>query len=188
MPACAVNLSTFDPSCAALQSVAGVRDYFYFARRSDITAAPQTAGTVTALTTTNFYKFGGRKFQNSGKNDLAKSDIGKSRIKQSFVFRVYYRSQADRTAIEQLLLAEDLVIVSPNNDNLIEVYGLSLGLSPVTGTGGTGTKLEDDNTFLITLEGDEPKLPAIFNTVTTPTNEAADYLTNIAYLDALVGA
>jgi len=193
MPNCPINLSSFDPSCDALQSVAGLRDVFYFCRRADITAltiSTLTAnkGTITALDTVALYKFQGRKFQNSGKTDLAKSETGKTRYKQTFVARVYYDTQPERNTIEQLGFVEDLVIIAPTNSGKIEVYGASLGLAPTTASGGTGTKLEDDNTFLFTFEGDEPKLPALFNTVTTATTPEADYLTNIEYLDELVSA
>ncbi len=191
MATCVINLSSILPSCEAFQSVAGVRDFSYFCRRIDITAITQaTDGTVTAFTvgTGKLKKFQTQKFQNSGAFGLQSSDIGKTRFTQTFISRVYYRDQASRNAMEQMILAEDIVWFSPNNDNQIEIYGLSLGLKATTVAGGTGTKLEDDNTALLTFTGIEPKLPAVFNSVTTPTTETADFQTNIALLDTKVGA
>jgi hypothetical protein len=191
MAACIVSLKSLLPDCLALTSVAGVRDFSYFCRRADITAVTTgTDGLITAVTITSskLKKFQGRKFQNSGAFELAKNAVGKTRFKHTFNARVYHRSQADRAAMEQLAIVEDLVVFSPNNDNQIEIYGLSLGLAPTSGKGGTGIKLDDDNTALFTFEGEEPRLPAIYNTVTTPTTEDADFLANIAVLDAFVGA
>ncbi len=191
MAACIANLSSILPDCAALTSVAGVRDFFYICRRADFSAAPTvSAGVVTALsiTATKLKKVQGRKFQNSGDTELATNATGKTRFKHAYKARIYHRTQADRNAIQQLALAEDLVVISPNNDNQIEIYGLTLGLAPTSGKGSTGTKLDDDNTFLFDFSGEEPGVPALYNTVTTPTTEAADFATNIAVLDALVGS
>lgn len=189
---CAVELSSFLPSCRALTSPAGVRDFHYAVRKVDITQVQRaTDGTVTSLTIATdapFVKIQGRKFQNSGAVELAKNAVGKTNIKQTFNARLYARTQADRNAIQQFAYVEDLVIFSPNNDDQIEVYGLGIGLSPSSGKGGTGVKLDDDNTFLFSFEGQEPAMPPIFNTVTTPTTEEADQLTNIEYLDNLVTA
>ena len=188
---CVINLASLLPDCAALTSVAGVRDFFYACRRVDITAVVQTpTGPVTALTitATKLKKVQGRKFQNSGAYDVVKSATGKSTFKQTFNARIYHRSAADRATLEQYALVEDLVIIAPNNDNQIEIYGLSLGLSPQSFKGGTGIKLDDDNTGLFAFEGAEPRLPALYNTVTTPTTEAADFATSLAALDLMVGA
>lgn len=192
MAACVVNLSSILPDCFALTSVAGVRDFFYACRRVDFSAAPTVSagGVVTAvtITATKLKKIQGRKFQNSGAYEMAKNATGKTRFKHTVNARVYHRTQADRNAIQQFALVEDLVVFMPNNDQQIEIFGLTLGLTPTSGKGGTGIKLEDDNTFLFAFEGEEPMLPAYYNTVTTATTDAADLLTNLAVLDALVGA
>lgn len=188
---CIINLSTLIPDCAALQSVAGVRSFGYFCRRIDITDYTIAAdGTVTGFTipTGKLKKFATQKFQNSGEFGVAASQIGKTRFAQTFNMRLFPRSQADRNSIQSLILAEDVVIFQPNNDNQIEVYGRSLGLAVTTAKGGTGAKLDDDNTTLLTFTGAEPTLPPLFNTVTaTGTTEEQDFQTNIEYLDNLVG-
>jgi hypothetical protein len=189
---CIVDLTSFIPSCRALTSPAGVRDFHYAARKIDIASVTRSAdGTVTGITLKadgKFIKIQGRKFQNSGAVEIAKNATGKTNFKQTFNARIYSRTQADRNAIQQFAYVEDLVIFSPNNDDQIEVYGLGIGLSPTSGKGGTGVKLDDDNTFLFAFEGEEPALPPIFNTVTVATTEEQDQLTNIAYLDTLVNA
>lgn len=191
MAACPIVLKSLLPDCATLTSVAGVRDFGFFCRRADITAiAFGTDGLVSSvtITATKLKKFQTRKFQNSGAWETSKNAVGKTRFKHTYTNRVYYRTQADRAAMEQLALVEDLVVFSPNNDNQIEIYGLSVGLAPASGKGGTGINLDDDNTALFAFEGEEPHLPAIYNTVTTPTTEEADFLTNVAVLDAFVGS
>ena len=191
MAACIVNLSSILPDCAALTSTAGVRDFLYACRKADITAIVGGAGavvTAVTITATKLKKIQGRKFQNSGDFTLSKNAVGKTRFKQVFNVTVYYRDQVSRAAMEQYALVEDLVIFSPNNDNQIEIYGLSVGLAPASLKGGTGVKLDDNNTALFAFEGEEPHLPAVYNTVSTPTTEDADMLTNLAVLDAMVGA
>jgi hypothetical protein len=191
MAKCIINLSTIIPDCEALSSVGGVRNFGYFCRRIDITGYTKaTDGTITGVTVAagKLKKFETQKFQNSGAFGVAASTIGKTRFSQTYIWRIFFRGQADRNAMENLILAEDIVIFSPNNDGIIEVYGQSLGLSATTVAGGTGTKLDDDNTALLTFTGAEPKLPAVFNTVAPPTaDEEADLQENIEYLDTLVG-
>lgn len=195
MPACDVQLSSIFPSCEAFKSVAGVRTFGYYCRRADITAYTHaTDGTVTGVTlpTGKLKKFETGKFQNSGAFALAASTIGKKRFTQTYINRIYYRSQADRNAMTAYILADDVVVFSPNNDNQIEIYGADLGLEVTTVAGGTGTKLDDDNTALLTLTGAESDLPVLFNTVAPPASgtpdDEADFQANVAYLDALVGA
>lgn len=189
---CKVDLSSLLPSCRALTSPAGVRDFHYAVRKIDIASITRaTDGTVTGVTLVTdgkFIKIQGRKFQNSGTVEVAKNATGKTNFKQTFNARIYWRTQGDRNAIQQFAYVEDLVIFSPNNDDQIEVYGIGIGLSPTSGKASTGVKLDDDNTFIFAFEGEEPSLPPIFNTVTTPTTDEADQITNIAYLDALVSA
>lgn len=196
MAACPINLTSLLPDCAALKSNAGVRDFGYYCRRVDITGVTRLSdGTVTGVTiaTGKLKKFQTQKFQNGAEQSLATSDIRKTRFKQGYKLRVYARSQADRNGIESVLLAPDVVFFSPNNDNQIEIYGLTIGLEASAFAWNTGTKLGDDNTALVTLEGSEPNLAPLFTTVAPATapavnDEAADFLVNVAYLDAKVGA
>jgi len=188
---CPVVLTSFLPSCVALSSVAGVRSHFYAARLADLTLTYAADGSVSAVALKpggNLLRVEGRKFQNSGAYELAKSATGKTRIKQTWSARVYHDTQADRNALRQYALVEDLVVLAPTNADRIEVYGAGLGLSPASGKGGTGTKLDDDNTMFFSFEGEEAAFPALFNTVATPTTLEADYDTNIAYLDNLTAA
>ena len=188
---CLVNLSSLLPSCATLTSVAGVRDFFYAASRKDLIFTRAADGTIITATLTTGGKLilvQGRKFQNSGATELAVSGIGKRRFKHKFSARVYFRTQLERNALENLSFVEDLVILSPNNDNQIEVYGQTIGLAASTGKVGTGVKLDDDNTGLFEFDGEEAKMPVLFNTVTTPTTDEADYAANIAVLNLLVNA
>lgn len=189
---CVVSLASLIPSCGALTSVAGVRDFFYAASRKDLIFTRSSVdGTITGVTLTatgKLIKVLTRKFQNGGSTELAVSGVGKRRFKHKFSARFYFRSQAERNAIEQFSFVEDLVIFSPNNDNQVEVYGQTIGLAAASGKAATGVKLDDDNTGAFEFDGEEPKMPVLFNTVTTPTLEETDYLANITYLDGLVNA
>lgn len=188
---CATILASLMPSCDALTSVGGVQPFVYYAHRNDLIFTYATDGSISgvALTATGKLAKGiGRKFQNSGAYELARSATGKARVKQTFNDRIFHDTQADRNVIQQMILSEDVVFITPNNALKFEVYGASLGLIATSGKGGTGIKLDDDNTFLFAFEGDEPALPAVFNSVTlTPgVNKPADFAANVTYLDLLV--
>lgn len=188
---CASILASLIPSCDALTSVGGVQPFVYYAHRSDLVFTYATDGSISglALTTTGKLAKGiGRKFQNSGAYEVARSATGKARVKQTYSDRIFHDTQADRNSIQQMILAEDVVFITPNNSLKFEVYGASLGLIANSGKGGTGVKLDDDNTFLFSFEGDEPALPAVFNSViiTPGVNKPADFAANVVYLDLLV--
>ncbi|MGI4871479.1 MAG: hypothetical protein ACRYFX_09910 [Janthinobacterium lividum] len=168
---CIPDLTSFLPDCAALSSVAGVRSYFYATSLKDVNIVFGADGSILSITRKTggkFAKFEGTKFQNSGNFELSNSAIGKKRWKHAWHFRAFYRSQASRNTLQSMALIDDMVIIAPNNDNLIEVYGPTVGLSPSSGKGGTGIKLDDDNTALFDFEGEEPKLPPLFSTVAGP--------------------
>ena len=188
---CASILASLIPSCDALTSVGGIQPFVYYAHRSDLIFTYATDGSISgvALTLTGKLAKGiGRKFQNSGTYEVARSATGKARVKQTYSDRIFHDTQVDRNAIQQMILAEDVVFITPNNSLKFEVYGASLGLIANSGKGGTGVKLDDDNTFLFSFEGDEPALPAVFNSVvvTPGVNKPADFAANVTYLDALV--
>ena len=190
---CAAIVASFIPTCDALTSVGGVQPFVYFAHRSDLIFTTAADGTVTgvALTATGKLAKGlGRKFQNSGAYEINRSAQGKARFKQTFIDRIYHDVQSERNTIKQLMLAEDLVFITPNNSLKFEVYGKTLGLTASSGKGGTGTQLVDDNTFLFTFEGEEPDMPAVFNSVvlTPGVDKQGDFLANVTYLDTLVNA
>jgi len=188
---CTPDLTSFIPGCAALSSVAGVRTYFYAARLADLTITYGEDGGIKGIalkTGGKLAKFDGVKFQNSGAFELTNSTFGKKRWKHTWNYRAFYRDQASRNTLQNLARVEDLVVIAPNNDNLIEVYGAQVGLSPTSGKGGTGIKLDDDNTALFAFEGEEPTMPPLYNTVTSPVDEPTDFATNVAVLDGLVNA
>ena len=188
---CASILASLVPSCDALTSVGGIQPFLYYAHRADLVLTYATDGSISgvALTTTGKLAKGfTRKFQNSGAYEIARSSTGKARVKQTYISRVYHDTQADRNILQQLILSDDIVFITPNNSLKFEVYGASLGLIATSGKGGTGTKLDDDNTVLFNFEGDEPALPAVFNSVvvTPGVNKPADFAANVVYLDLLV--
>ena len=188
---CASILASLIPSCDALTSVGGIQPFVYYAHRSDLVFTYAIDGSITgvALTTTGKLAKGiGRKFQNSGAYEIDRTATGKARVKQTYNDRVFHDTQADRNIVQQLILSEDVVFITPNNSLKFEVYGAALGLIATSGKGGTGIKLDDDNTFLFAFEGSEPALPAVFNTVviTPGVNKAADFAANVVYLDLLV--
>lgn len=188
---CLLNLDNIDPDCFAVRKPGGTYPFLYVVQRSNIASyTTSTDGTITGVTlkaAAPFYKFTGRKFQNSGSYPLAVSETGVSTFTHTVTERIYHSTQAERNTMSGLAAAEDLVIFLPTNAGQVEVYGKDLGLKATAGTGGTGTALGDDSTFLYTFTGSEANVPPLFqapNVTGPPALTGID--ASIAYLDALV--
>ncbi|GAI94906.1 unnamed protein product, partial [marine sediment metagenome] len=92
----------------------------------------------------------------------------------------FYSSSNELISLQELANADDLVAIVEGNDGKIQVYGATLGMNASAGEGGTGTLLQDEGGYLITLSGEQIETPRYFNTAT-----GASLATNIAYLDGI---
>lgn len=190
---CLIDFSSIDPSCEAFAKPGGVYPFLYVGRKSEIASFTRgTDGTITAVTlktSASLRKFTSRKFQNAGSYPLKKSDTGRTTFTHTVTDRIYHSTQEDRNTLVGLALAEDLVFFVPTNAGQVEVYGEKLGLTATAGAGGTGTKLDDDSTYLYTFTGDEPLVPSLMQTASVTGPPALTGIdATLAYLDALVAA
>lgn len=199
MAQCVTNLASILPDCFALTKPGGVRDFVYLFRRADLRGLPVPDTTSKLLVALDIVqgkvkKVQGRKFQNGAAYDAKVSGTGVTTYEHKPSIRIYHSTQLDREAIEQMVLCEDTIVAVPTNAGQIEIYGLTLGLKLGTGKGGAGIKLDDDNTFLLELIGQEPKLPQLFQAPDVPAVTGPPAFpartgidASIAYFDALVG-
>ncbi|TGE08751.1 hypothetical protein [Hymenobacter fodinae] len=189
---CPLTLGNFDPTCEAFKKVGGVDATFYYTLRKDIASiAKASDGTVTGVTLkvgAKLYKVTGRKFQNGINYDLKIGATGNNTWTHKHTARFYHFTQTDRTQLESYAIADDVVVFQPTNATQTEILGLSLGLAAATGKGGSGIKLDDDNTLVFELQGDEPNLPVLFQAPVEAgvTDPDALRIANTTYLDALV--
>jgi len=65
--------------------------------------------------------------------------------------------------LEGLVNADDLFVIAQTDAGQIEVFGIDLGLNAASGSGGTGTNLQDKTSFTLVLSGEQMNLPKLFD-------------------------
>jgi hypothetical protein len=123
--------------------------------------------------------FVGKKYKHNGQTDIEAGDSVNT-FNQQFNLLLYYSNPQHKQAIEQVVNADDVIVFVQLNDGNIEIFGYDFGLDCTAGGGGTGTALNDDTAFTVTLSGLQKSLPKYFRA--SPSATLAD---NIAYLDAI---
>ena len=185
-------VTNLDPSCNALRKRGGASKTFYILALSQLlAAAPVVLDPATKELTSLAFKdgeklkkFTGRKLKNSTKTGMEQTNNGPS-YTHGGAFVAYFDSQAEKESIENLALADDLVIIVPLNSGhfeahgLISTYGLADGLVLTIPEGGSGVQYEDDTTLTLNFDGKSDKLPVYCKF-------GADQAASIAYLESLV--
>lgn len=191
MAACSFLTVGLDPSCEALKKLGGVNKRVYIGQLSDIdTITFGVDGEITALTLlvgATLKQFIGKKEKNQGTYELVAGDTI-NLFNQSAILALYFDSDAERAAINQLVNVEDMFCIYETNAGHLEVMGIAnsstlgydnFGLKATAGTGnGTGILINDDTSYKVTLSGNVPNLPMLFE----PANTLA---ANITYLDSI---
>jgi hypothetical protein len=199
MSNCNNLVRSLDPTCDALNKIAGVNKRIFIGQLSqldsysvdintlDITAIAMNLNGSIAYT---LQKFIGKKLKNSASSELEVGD-NISVFNQKVTLVLYHFTSKDKQAIENLVASEDLFAFVETNANQIEVYGIDTvgslsssdpigGLNASEGSGGTGTALNDDTAFTLTLSGQHRVISRIFQRPSGATHAA-----NLAYLEAL---
>lgn len=196
MAGCASLTAGLDPSCDALEKPGGLDQRFWVGERANITAytVDGTTGDISGITmasSTYLYSFIGRHLKHKTGHSI---NVGTNfnSFKQMMNAVLYYFTQAERDAIEDLVAAKDLVIFTQNTAGQIEVWGLDTkggstsyvvgGMNVESGEQDGGVELQDDTSFKIALSGNMRNMAKVFNEGTAPFTLAD----NIAYLDALL--
>lgn len=191
MAACSFLTVGLDPSCEALKKLGGVNKRVYIGQLSDIdTITFGVDGEITALTLllgATLKRFYGKKEKNQGTYELVAGETI-NLFNQSAILALYFDSDAERTAVNQLVNVEDMFVFIETNAGNIEAYGIAnstalgydnFGLKATAGTGnGTGILINDDTAYRVTLSGNVPNLPMLY----APANSLA---VNLAALDAM---
>lgn len=177
-----------DPACAALNKAAGVNQRVWLTQRSQITGYSQdgvtkdisaiSMDTVSGVAAT-LKKFIGKKFKNNTAFPLVAGE-NVNTFNHTLAFMFFYSTSLELETLEQLANADDVIAFVQGNDDKIMVLGIALGLNASAGEGGSGTLLNDNTGYLITLTGEQLTTPRYFNVST-----GASLAQNITYLDGI---
>jgi hypothetical protein len=177
-----------NPSCSALNKAAGINARIWVTQQSQITgySTNGTTNDISAIAmdivsgvTGTLKKFIGKKFKNNASFPLTVGENVNTFL-HTVAFAFYYSTSSELIVLQQLANADDLIAIVEGNDGKIQVYGIDLGLNASAGEGGTGTLLNDNTSYLITLSGEQLTTPRYFNT-----HPGATLAQNIAYLDGI---
>lgn len=157
--------------CDGLESVGGVKKTVYIGQLSQLATVPYTTDadgyvdTIAFLTASPQYglhKFSGKKGKNNGTWEITPGDnVNTFNTSANLVLYPFTPEQV--TACDALAKADDLFVIMPNEAGTkIWVYGITQGLNASAGSGGTGTGLQDDTSYKITLSGEQLSSPMQF--------------------------
>lgn len=177
-----------NPNCEALNKAAGINARIWLTQLSQLSGYTVNGTTkdisAFAMDTVSgapgtLKKYIGKKFKNNASFPLTVGE-NVNTFNHTLAFAFYYSTSAELLVLQQLANADDLVAIVEGNDGKILVYGVELGLNASAGEGGTGTLLNDNTSYLITLSGEQLSTPRYFNT-----HAGATLAQNIAYLDGI---
>lgn len=188
MSVCSFLTMGLDPSCEALKKIGGVNKRIYIGQISDITSIVFGGdGEITSFTLAtgaSLKPFVGKKEKHQGTYELTAGETI-NLFNQSVILGLYFESDAERAAINELVNVEDMFAFVETNSGVVECYGISnstilgydnFGLKATAGTGnGTGVLLNDDTIYRVTLSGNVPNLPMLV----TPADPLATILSNL---------
>jgi len=180
MSACSFLTLGLDPTCEALKKIGGVNKRIYIGQISDIdTITFGVDGEITAftmLTGTSLKAFIGKKEKHQGTYELTAGETI-NLFNQSVILGLYFESDIERKAINELVNVEDMFAFVETNSGVIEAYGIAnsttlgydnFGLKATAGTGnGTGVLINDDTIYRVTLSGNVPNLPMLYQPAST---------------------
>lgn len=186
--ACDDLQDSHDPNCYALNKAGGINGRVWLTQKSQLTAYGQDSvtkdinslslDTVSGVTAT-LKKYIGKKFKNSTSFPLTVGE-NVNTFNHTLAFLFFYSTSLELQILERLANADDVVAIIEGNDGKLMVYGIDLGLNASAGDGGSGTLLNDNTGYLITLSGEQLTTPRYFNI-----NTGATLAQNIAYLDGI---
>lgn len=167
MAACSTELEELLAGCAAIQKKGGIKKRVWVGRLSDITYTTDGNGYVDAITlaaaspANKLYKYQGRKFKHNAQVEGVVGENFNS-ITHTVNLLLYYSTPAEKSAIEKLWVAEDVVVFTELEAGEIEVWGLDSGLNGSALSGNTGTNLQDSTALTVSLSGPQDSLPKSF--------------------------
>lgn len=186
MANCNDLLRGVNPTCEALNKVGGVDKTVYIGLKSNISYTVDSNGYVNSISMatsgslpTYLYKFTGKRDKNNWAAPLTAGE-NVNTWNHTAMLALYYSTPTELDTIEKLCNADDVVVFMQGNDDKIVVLGLQKGLNASAGEGGSGTLLNDNTAYMVTLTGEQTTMPKYFRV-----NAAATLATNLAALDAI---
>jgi hypothetical protein len=188
---CAFLSNNLDPSCEALKKIGGNAKSVYMGHTGDLaTCTFATEGDIATMTldaSTYLYKYTSKAEKISITYNVTPG-ANVNTFLHEIKIPLYHASQAERKMIQDLCLAEDLFIIVQELSGVLTVLGINntttgefdeFGLKTTAGEGGSGTTIQDDTAYTVTLTRDLPNMPMQYKPGTA-------LATNITALDALV--
>lgn len=180
---CANQLTNLDPTCEALKKKGGLKKKIWVAPYDGTTITLDVDGNIDTITlpttspATTIKYFIGRKLKHNG---TLTGEVGENAntINQALNMVLYYYTQDERAAIDNLFQTEEVLVFVQTEGGQIEMWGYETGLLPTALTGGTGTALNDSTAVTVTLSGSQDTLPKVCKFGATLADD-------IAYLEAL---
>jgi hypothetical protein len=183
MASCNFLTRNLIPSCEALQAVGGVNLLIRVGQLDDIDTITFGADgeivTFSLLTGKSLKAFSGKKEKHQGTYELTAGETV-NLFNQSAILALYFRNDAERSAVNELVNSENMFAFLQTNDGVIEAYGISnkalldfasFGLEATAGTGnGTGVLINDDKVYRVTLSSNVPNLPMTYKPADTLAN------------------
>ena len=192
MATCSYLTLGLDPSCEALKKLGGVNKRVWIGQIDDIASITfGVDGEITALTLAmgkTLKAFIGKKEKHQGTYELTAGETI-NLFNQSVTLALYFESDLERKAVNELVNVEDMFVFVETNSGVIESYGIAnstslgydnFGLKATAGTGnGTGILINDETAYRVTLSGNVPNLPMLYK-------PASPLASVIADLDAML--
>ena len=156
--------------CLGLNRVGGVKTTVWIGQLSQLATVPYTTDAdwyidtiafATASPAYGLHKFSGKKSKHNGTFELTAGDnVNTFNTTANLVLYPYTPEQID--AYDNLVNADDVFVILQSESGEIWVYGITQGLNASAGSGGTGTLLQDDTSYKLSLSGEQLTSPKKF--------------------------
>lgn len=171
--------------CGDLLQASGVDKDFYVGYCSDLSVrfSLLQTGPITSIQFIPYnglVRMEGQKYAHKFDHELAVGAGGSLSFTHKAMVKLMLLSTQDDVAFQQMAQAQDMFIISPDNNESIFIYAPSKGFSAVAGPiGSTGQKEGEDLADTLNFLGSEKVLPLRFTLGGT-------YAADIAYLNSLI--
>lgn len=180
-------IQDLQPNCEGLNKVGGIDKRVWFVQKKNVTFTYDGAGYVNSVSLSStgsiqnkLYKFISKRDKNNAAWPMTAGE-NVNTWNHSINVKLYISNPTQALAAESLANADDVVCFYQENADNIRILGIGQGLNGSAGEGGSGTILNDDTGYSLTLSGEERAMPKYFSINGT----TATIAENIAYLDAL---
>jgi hypothetical protein len=146
--------------CEDILGVGGAAPHFWVLQRSSLDTQISLAqtGDIASLDFGPYgglYRFDGQKYSHTFGDELAVTGGGNKSWTHTVTAKVLAKSTADDVTLQQLEIAQDVVIIIEDNNQNFFILGAGNGLSATAATQNSGQTSDSDTTDTVTLTGSE---------------------------------